>query len=270
MKDTTTDELLVDHQDGITTLTMNRPKVLNALSLDMRHAMFDAFDEIEHDPKVRCVVLRGAGGNFMAGGDVKSFAEDYAPLPAAERQAYFERRVHSLHPMMMQMRRMRKPLLASVEGAAAGAGMSFMMACDLTVASTAAIFRFSYSAIGASPDGSGSYHLPRIVGTRRAMELSLLGDKIDAETAHRYNLVNFLVSPEEVEAETNRLATRLAHGPTQSYGSIKELIYASHANSFEAQLAMEAKNFGRCAATEDWVEGVTAFANKRKPKFRGR
>ena len=109
-----TDHLLVDHQDGISTLTMNRPEVLNALSMDMRHAMFDAMDAIEHDPKVRCVVLRGAGGNFMAGGDVKSFAEDYAHLPAAERQAIFERRIHSLHPMMMQMRRMKKPMLASV------------------------------------------------------------------------------------------------------------------------------------------------------------
>ncbi len=114
-----TDHLLVDHQDGITTLTMNRPEVLNALSMDMRLAMFDAMDAIEHDPKVRCVVLRGAGGNFMAGGDVKSFAEDYAHLPAAERQAIFERRIHSLHPMMMQIRRMKKPMLASVEGAAA-------------------------------------------------------------------------------------------------------------------------------------------------------
>lgn len=265
-----TDHLLIDHQDGVTTLTMNRPKVLNALSLDMRHAMFDAMDEIEHDPKVRCVVLRGAGGTFMAGGDVKSFAEEHAPKPPAERAAYFERRVHSLHPMMMQMRRMKKPILASVEGAAAGAGLSFMMGCDLAVAATDAIFRFSYSAIGASPDGSGSYHLPRIVGTRRAMELALLGDKFDAETAYRYNLVNFLVAPGEVEAETNRLAERLAHGPTVSYGCIKELIYASHANTFESQLAMEARNFGLCASTEDWVEGVTSFTEKRKPVFRGR
>lgn len=265
-----TDHLLIDHQDGVTTLTMNRPKVLNALSLDMRHAMFDAMDRIEHDPKVRCVVLRGAGGNFMAGGDVKSFAEEHAPKPPGERAAYFERRVHSLHPMMMQMRRMKKPILASVEGAAAGAGMSFMMACDLAIAADTSIYRFSYSAIGASPDGSGSYHLPRIVGTRRAMELALLGDKFDAQTAHRYNLVNFLVAPEDIEAETQRLATRLANGPTQSYGSVKELIYASHANSFESQLAMEARNFGKCAATEDWVEGVTAFTEKRKPKFKGR
>lgn len=265
-----TDDLLVDHQDGITTLTMNRPEVLNALSMDMRHAMFDAMDEIEHDPKVRCVVLRGAGGNFMAGGDVKSFAVEYAPLPAAERQAIFERRIHSLHLMMMQIQRMKKPMLASVEGAAAGAGMSFMMACDMAIATTNSIYRFSYSAIGASPDGTGSYNLPRIAGTRRALELAMLGDRIDAETAHRYNLVNFLVAPEDIVAETDKLATRLANSATVSMGCIKELMYNAHANSFEAQLALEARNFGICAATEDWVEGVTAFVEKRKPVFKGK
>ncbi len=265
-----TDHLLVDHQDGITTLTMNRPKVLNALSMDMRHAMFDAVDEIENDPKVRCVVLRGAGGNFMAGGDVKSFAEEIAPMPSEKRKVYFERRVHSLHPMMFQLQRMKKPVLASVEGAAAGAGMSFMMACDLTIAATNSIYRFSYSAIGASPDGTGSFNLPRIIGTRRALELAFLGDKFDAETAYRYNLVNFLVEPEDIEAETFRLAERLANGPTVSYGCIKEMMYASHANSIETQLAMEARNFAICAASDDWVEGVTAFAEKRKPMFRGK
>ena len=172
--------------------------------------------------------------------------------------------------MMMQIRRMKKPMLASVEGAAAGAGMSFMMAADLAIATTNSIYRFSYSAIGASPDGTGSYNLPRIVGTRRAMELALLGDKIDAETAYRYNLINFLVAPEDIEAETNKLATRLANGPTVSYGAIKELMYNSHANSFETQVALEALNFARCAGTEDWAEGVTAFAEKRKPQFKGR
>jgi 2-(1,2-epoxy-1,2-dihydrophenyl)acetyl-CoA isomerase len=264
-----TDHLLVDHQEGITTLTMNRPKVLNALSLDMRQAMFDAVDEIENDPKVRCVVLKGAGGNFMAGGDVKAFARDIAQMPPEKRKVYFERRLHTLHPMILQLQRMQKPVIASVEGAAAGAGMSFMMACDLAIATTSSVYRFSYSAIGASPDGGGSYNLPRITGTRRAMELALLGDKIDAATAHRYNLVNFLVPPSDIEAETMSLAMRLANGPTISYGRIKELIYASHANNLERQLAMEARNFGMCSATEDWVEGVIAFAEKRTAEFKG-
>jgi 2-(1,2-epoxy-1,2-dihydrophenyl)acetyl-CoA isomerase len=263
-----TDHLIIKRDDAIVTLTMNRPKVLNALSMDMRAAMFDAVDDIEHDTSVRCVVLRGAGGNFMAGGDIKNFSE-IAKTSPAERSAHFERRIHALHPMLFSLQRMNKPVIASVEGAAAGAGMSFMMACDLAIATTDSIYRYAYSAIGASPDGSGSYSLPRLIGTRRALELSLLADKIDAETAHRYGLVNFLVPPEQIEIETQKLAERLANGPTQSYGKIKELMYASHANSFESQLAMEARNFGQCAATDDWVEGVTAFIEKRKPEFSG-
>lgn len=264
-----TDHLLVDQQDGIVFLTMNRPAVLNALSMDMRHAMFDAVDRIEVDPAVRCVVLRGAGGNFMAGGDVKSFAADYAQMPPEQRRAAFERRVSALNRMMLQLQRMDKPVIASVAGAAAGAGMSFMMACDLAIAASDAVFRFSYCAIGATPDGAGSYHLPRIAGTRRALELALLGDKIDAATAERFDLVNFVVPPDRLEAETLALAERLAAGPTVAYGCIKQQIYAAHANSYEAQLALEARNFGRCAATGDWAEGVTAFAEKRRPQFRG-
>ena len=263
-----TDHLIVTRDDAIVTLTMNRPKVMNALSLEMRAAMFDAIDEIEYDDTVRCVILKGAGGNFMAGGDIKNFSE-IAKTPPAERAAYFERRIHALHPMLFSLQRMKKPVIASVEGAAAGAGMSFMMACDLAIATTDSVYRYAYSAIGASPDGSGSYSLPRLIGTRRALELAILADKIDAETAHRYGLVNFLVAPDKIEEETNKLAQRLANGPTVSYGNIKELMYASHANSFETQLAMEARNFAQCVATDDWVEGVNAFLEKRKPNFRG-
>lgn len=264
------DQLLVDTQGGITFLTMNRPKAMNALSVEMRMAIYDALDEASADPRVRCVVLRGAGGNFMAGGDVKSFASDFAPLAPEKRRATFERRVHAVNPVMVRMSRMPKPVIASVAGAAAGAGMSFVAACDLAIAASDAIFRLSYSAIGATPDAGGSYFLPRLAGTRRAMELALLGDRIDAATAERYDLVNFVVPPERLEAETLALAERLANGPTVAYGCIKEQINASHSNSLEEQLVLEARNFGRCAASDDWVEGVTAFASKRKPVFRGR
>jgi len=264
-----TDHLLVTKEDGIATMTMNRPEVRNALSIDMRMAMFDAVDDIEHDPSVRCVVLRGAGGHFMAGGDIKNFNE-YLEMDGLERQKAFERRVHGLHPMMMSLRRMEKPVIASVQGAAAGAGMSFMMACDLAIAADDSIFKFSYVGIGASPDGSGTYQMPRIVGTRKALELAMLGDIIDVHEAKEYGLVNWVVPAADIEAETAKLARRLADGPTVSLGNIKRLMYASHANSFEAQLSMEAESFGRCAATDDWAEGVTAFLEKRKPEFKGK
>jgi 2-(1,2-epoxy-1,2-dihydrophenyl)acetyl-CoA isomerase len=268
MNQQTTDHLLVSQKNGVATLTMNRPKSLNALSMDMRHAMFEAVDQIEHDPSVRCVVLRGAGGTFMAGGDIKNFAE-HTDKPSSQRAAYFERRVHNLSPMLISLQRMNKPVIASVEGAAAGIGMSLMMACDLAIATTDSVYRFAYSAIGASPDGSGSYYLPRLVGTRRALELSLLADKIDAQTAHQYGLVNFLVDPAEIETETEKLSKRLANSATQSLAAIKKLMHSSHTNSLETQLAMEAEYFGKCAATQDWVEGVSAFNEKRKPEFKG-
>ncbi len=263
-----TDHLLVTKEDGIATLTMNRPKVRNALSIEMRTAMFDAVDDIEHDDDIRCLVLRGAGGHFMAGGDIKNF-NDYLKMTPLERQQAFERRVHGLHPMMMSLRRMQKPTIASVEGAAAGAGLSFMMACDLAIAADDAYFKFSYVAIGASPDGTGSYHMPRIVGVRKAMELAMLGDTFDVHEAKELGLVNWVVPAADIEAETAKLARRLADGPTVSLGNIKRLMYASHANTFESQLAMEAESFGRCAATNDWAEGVTAFLEKRKPEFKG-
>ncbi len=269
MTEHATDHLLVSREDSVATLTMNRPKALNALSLDMRYAMFDAIDQIEHDTSVRCVILRGAGGNFMAGGDIRNFAE-HTNMPPDQRSSYFERRVQSLQPMLISLQRMKKPVIASVEGAAAGIGMSLMMACDLAIGTTSSVYRFAYSGIGASPDGSGSYNLPRIVGTRRALELSMLADKIDARTAHSYGLLNFLVTPDDIESETARLSNRLANSATQSMAAIKDLIYSSHANTLETQFAKEARHFGKCAATDDWVEGVNAFIEKRKPKFRGK
>ncbi|MEH6497125.1 MAG: enoyl-CoA hydratase [Pseudomonas marincola] len=263
-----TDHLLVTKEDGIATLTMNRPKVRNALSIEMRQAMFDAVDDIEHDADIRCMILRGAGGHFMAGGDVKSFAE-FKKMTPTQRQSYFEHRVSTLQPMFLALQRMPKPVIASVQGGAAGAGMSFMMACDLAIASDDAFFKFSYSAIGASPDGSGSYTLPRIVGLRKALEISLMADLFDAQKAESLGLVNWVVPVADLESETLKLAKRLATGPTVGFGCIKDLMYASQNNSLTEQMALEARNFGRCSATEDWIEGITAFSEKRNPVFKG-
>ena len=264
-----TDHLLVSKENGVATLTMNRPEVRNALSIEMRHAMFEAVDDIEHDASVRCVVLKGAGGHFMAGGDIKAFTQ-FTEMSPIERQKTFEARIHNLHPMLMALRRMNKPVIASVQGAAAGAGMSFMMACDMTIAADDAFFKFSYVSIGASPDGSGSYYLPRLVGLRKALELAILGDRFDVQKAEEYGLVNWIVPAADLEAETDKLARKLADGPTVAIGNIKQLMYASDGNSFESQLAMEATNFGRSAASDDWIEGITAFIEKRKPEFKGR
>lgn len=254
--------------EGIATLTMNRPEARNALGDEMRIALRDALHDVEADPAVRCVVLRGAGDHFMAGGDVKSMAQAVA-RPPAEIRKYFLQRIHDLHPILFAMRRMPKPIVASVAGAAAGAGVSFALACDLVIAAEDAFFTLAYVNIGTSPDGSATFQLPRALGIKRAMEMTLLGDRVDAETAAAWGLVNFVVPRAGLEEETLRLARRLASGPTHVYGRAKALLYQSTATDFEAQLQAEAEAFADCASRADFREGVTAFVEKRPASFRG-
>ena len=260
-------EMSVD--GGIATLTMNRPEARNALSMEMRGRMDELFHQIEFDDSVRCVVLTGAGDHFMAGGDVKGFHGRLAETPA-ERGTHFRAKIHSLHPAIVAMRRMPKPVIASLRGAAAGFGLSLALATDLAIAAEDAFFTLAYCLIGTSPDGGSSYHLPRIVGLRKAMEIALLGERFDAETAQRLGLVNWVVPADDLEAETAKLAARLASGPGHALGQTKALLNASLDNPLEAQLALEAESFAACAATRDFAEGVTAFVEKRPAKFQGK
>ncbi len=263
-------DLLVEIKDAIATLTLNRPDARNALSLDMRTGLRDALQAVEHDDAVRCVVIRGAGDHFMAGGDVKNMSSRLANTPTAELKAEFMNRIHDLHPIMFAMRRMPKPVVASVAGAAAGAGVSMALASDLVIADANAFFTLAYVHIGTSPDGSASFTLPRAVGIKKAMEIALLGERIDAATAQAIGMINFVAPAGTLEAETAKLAARLAAGPTHVYGNTKRLLYRSQENAFEAQLQMEAEIFADCATRADFREGVSAFVEKRKAKFTGK
>jgi 2-(1,2-epoxy-1,2-dihydrophenyl)acetyl-CoA isomerase len=171
---------------------------------------------------------------------------------------------------MFTMRRMPKPIVASVAGAAAGAGVSMALACDLVIAADSAFFTLAYVHIGTSPDGSASFNLPRAVGIKKAMEIALLGDRFDAQTARDIGMINFVVPEADLQAETAKLARRLAQGPTHVYGNTKRLLYRSLENEWESQLQLEGETFADCAARADFREGVTAFAEKRKPNFTGR
>ena len=262
-------DLEVQYQDGIATLVMNRPEARNALSMDMRAALADVLHDIERDESVRCVVLKGAGEHFMAGGDVKGMGESIKKSPAEIRKEFILR-IHDLHPIMFAMRRMPKPIVASCQGAAAGAGVSMALACDLVIASEDAFFTLAYCRIGTSPDGSSSFHLPRAVGIKKAMEIALLGDRFDAQTAKDIGMINFVVPTAELEVETNALAQRLAAGPTHVYGNTKALFYRSLESEFEAQLQAEAEYFSDCASRPDFKEGVSAFIEKREAKFTGK
>ena len=263
-------DLLIDVADGVATLTMNRPEARNAFSPEMRAGLDGAFHRFESDQEVRCVVLRGAGEHFMAGGDVKSFAGMLSDEEPADIRDLLLHRIHTLHTIMFAMRRLAKPVVASVRGAAAGAGVSLAACCDLIIAAEDAFFTLAYTSIGTSPDGGSTYALPRALGVKKTMEMALLGERLDAETMARFGLVNFVVPTHALEAETDKLARRLAAGPTLAYGQAKQLIYASSENQMERQLQMEAEAFADCATTADFREGVTAFLEKRPAAFQGK
>ncbi|MCF8468557.1 MAG: enoyl-CoA hydratase [Sneathiella sp.] len=262
------EDLLYEKNGAIATVTLNRPEARNALSQDMREGLYQALADVETDDSIRCVVITGAGEHFQAGGDVKAFNE-FVKMSPDERRQTFERRIHGLHPTIFLMERMKKPIIASVRGGAAGFGLSLMMACDMVIASEDAFITLAYIGIGTTPDGSGTYMLPRIVGLKKAMEIAMLGDRIGAAEARDLGLINFVVPTAELAAETAKLAKRLANGPTVALGLTKQLLNASLNNRMEAQLSMEAQNFAACAASNDWVEGVTAFKEKRRPEFKG-
>ncbi|HEX8988425.1 MAG TPA: enoyl-CoA hydratase [Rhodocyclaceae bacterium] len=254
---------------GIATLTLNRPSALNALDHAMARALREATAHVEDDAAVRAVVVRGAGKHFMAGGDIKSFDAMLA-TPPRQRRADFEEIIGLVHETVTRLRRMDKPVVASVHGAVAGFGLSLMNACDLAIAAEDAYFTLAYCHLGTSPDGGATWGLPRLVGLRRAMEIALLGDRFAAARALELGLVNRIVPLGDLEAETSALARRLAAGPTAAYAKTKRLLNESFDRTLDAQLHAEQECFAASTLTEDFAEGVRAFIGKRKPEFRGR
>jgi len=250
--------------DGIATITLNRPQVMNAINAAMMVQLRAACERAEHDAAARAVVLRGAGPAFLAGGDVAFFHANLSRMPALVREGGAE-----LHHAILALRRAPKPVLASVHGAVAGAGVSLMVAADLAIAAEGTKFTFAYSKIGTSPDGGATHFLPRLVGARRALELMLLSDTFDAQTALRLGIVNWVTGAEQLGSETEAIARRIALGPTLAFGEIKRLVNEGYDRALVAQLDAEVEAFARCAATRDFAEGVTAFVEKRKPNFKG-
>jgi 2-(1,2-epoxy-1,2-dihydrophenyl)acetyl-CoA isomerase len=263
------DHLLVEIAQGIGTITLNRPASLNALSPEMTEGLIAATARFERDAQVRSVLIRGAGEHFMAGGDVKGFHKALAE-DREGHLARLESRVVRVHQAIYQLRRMAKPVLASVQGAAAGFGVSLILAADLAIASDDAYFTLAYRHIGLSADGGATYFLPRIVGERRALEIALLGERFTAADAKAMGILNWVVPRDRLAAETEALARKLADGPTVALGRAKQLIRGSFDNSWDEHSHREAEGLAATAATEDHAEGVAAFVEKRKPNFTGR
>ncbi|MBS38244.1 MAG: enoyl-CoA hydratase [Thiotrichales bacterium] len=263
-----TDAVTQDVADNILTLTMNWPDRLNVLGGDMVDGLAAGFKRADEDPDVRGVILQGAGNHFCAGGDIQ-LMQDWVTADVETRQEQFRMFIERFHVVVNAMQTLSKPVIASVHGAVAGAGLSITMGCDLAIAADDAVFTLAYIKIGTSPDGGGTYCLPRIVGLKKAMEIAMLGDRFDAETALSLGILNKVVAPADREQESRSLALRLAEGPTIALGRTKALLQASLTSDLEGQLKAEKESFAHCAATDDFTEGMMAFMQKRPPEFRG-
>ncbi len=256
------DSITLSVADAVATITLNRPSVLNAIDAAMAGALLGALKAIAERTDVRAVVLRGAGRAFCAGGDVSRFRE-------GDPEAAIDAIITPFHEALRVLDSLPQPSIAVVHGAAAGAGFSLALACDFAIATETAKFTLAYARIAVSPDGSSTYHLPRIVGLRKAKELALLADTIDAPEALRLGIVNRVVQDAELDAECQRLAMRLAVGPTAAYRRIRELLTSSFERDLDAQLEAERRAFKALSSTQDFAEGVSAFLNKTPARFKG-
>jgi 2-(1,2-epoxy-1,2-dihydrophenyl)acetyl-CoA isomerase len=260
-----TTTVILERRGACATITLNRPERMNALDAAMMRDLDAATREVAEDGSVRAVMLRGAGRSFMSGGDVAMFHAEGAALAGK-----FEAIAGVFHASVKRLRTMPKPVLACVQGAAAGGGLSAMLACDLAIAAKDAYFSLAYAGIGTSPDGGSTFTLPRIVGMRKALELAFLPERFDAQTALSLGLVNWVVENDELEARAREILERLASGPTFAYARTKALFNETWERPMAAQLEAELAAFARCAATADFAEGVGAFVAKRKPGFSGK
>jgi len=259
--------LLYETKDGIATLTLNRPERLNALGDTLRDDLFGALMQASADPQVRVLVITGAGRGFCSGGDVKSMKERNE---AAEAPPLTDRYAPLRDRTIFSMRDCPKPIIAAVNGAAAGAGMNLALACDIRIASTAAKFSQAFVKRGLHPDWGGSYFLPRLVGTAKAAELIFTGDSIDAAKALELGIVNAVVTPEELMNEAYKLARKIADGPPVAIALAKRAIYRSEHSDLRGALEFETFAQNVCHETEDSKEGIKAFIEKRAPVFKGR
>ena len=257
--------ILCSLDDGIARIRFNRPSALNAIDVAMAQQLLSVVKSLRAAGGVRVLVLSGEGKAFMAGGDLQAFYADLDHADVAARAI-----IDPLHAAITLLAQGDTPVIASLHGAVAGAGMSLALGADLAIASDDAKFNMAYSRIAASLDGGGSWALPRIVGLRRAMEIALLSDPLDAKSALELGLVNRVVPAAERENETLVVATRLAQGPTGAYGRIRRLLREAGERDLPAQLRAERDAFAAGARTRDFAEGLAAFFGKRAPQFTGK
>jgi len=257
--------ILFEVNNNVARITMNRPEAANALNAEMGKDLMHAALRCSEDPTIRAVILTGAGRLFSGGGDLKSFAAqgDNMPYHLKEVTTY-------LHAAVSRFTRMDAPVIAAVNGTAGGAGMSLCCFCDLVLAAESAKFTMAYTRVGLTPDGSSTYFLPRIVGLKRALELTLTNRLLTAQEAMEWGIVTKVVPDANLQAEADALAAQLATAATGALGAAKRLLHSGWNETLETQMELETQAIAARAQTADGREGIAAFLEKRAAKFMGK
>ncbi|HEX5276817.1 MAG TPA: enoyl-CoA hydratase-related protein [Fluviicoccus sp.] len=261
-------DILYEQRDGLGVITLNRPGKLNAFDTGMARQLQHALITLTERDDLRAILIRAEGHYFSAGGDLGFFRETLAADHDAAQQAFADL-VEAVHAVIGLLTALPVPVVAAVQGGAAGFGISLLAACDFVVAERGSGFNAAYVNLGASPDGGISWMLPRLLGLRAARRLLMLGETLDAVTAQELGLIDLIAEPGELSATAEALAGRLAAGPTLAYGRIKGLLADSARNSLAEQLDAEKQGFLASAATRDFQEGLSAFLSRRPPQYTG-
>jgi 2-(1,2-epoxy-1,2-dihydrophenyl)acetyl-CoA isomerase len=261
--------IVTEIHTGVARISFNRPSRRNAISEEMRSTLTTLLQRFASDRSIKVIILRGEGKDFSAGGDLAN-VEQILAMPPAERSAFLRSaNSRSMHPLSQAIIRLPQPLIVSVRGHAIGLGAQLAVYSDIAIASETAKISFPFSRLGHTMDHGESWLLPRKVGSRRALQLLLLGDTIDASTAERYGIVNWVVADDQLDAEVDTLARRLATGATVAIEATKRLLRDWEGKSIEDALSAEEEMLGLCGATEDFREALSAFFERRKPQFVG-
>ena len=255
----------VERRGAVTTITLDRPQAMNAVNMELGDALKAAVEQAASDDATRAVVLTGNGKAFCSGADLKSgfepAADGFPDVGSALRTRF--------HPIIEGLRTMPKPTIAAINGPAVGIGLSFALSCDLSIAAESSYLMLAFVNIGLVPDGGSSFLIPERIGFARAIEMAMLGERVPATQAHEWGLINRVVGDEKLAEETEKLAERLASGPTRSYAGSKQQLNHWAFKRMQEQLELEAALQAEMARTPDFIEGVTAFVEKRTPRFTG-